>query len=67
VSPILPDQSRNGLALGGSWTNGRLRLDTGIWYLFMSPRSTMGVSRDNYNGSYDNSAFTWGLSLGYQF
>jgi long-chain fatty acid transport protein len=67
VSPILPDQSRNGLALGGSWTSGRLRLDAGLWYLFLSPRSTMGVSRDNYNGSYDNSAFTFGLSLGYQF
>lgn len=67
VSPLLPDQNRHGLALGGSWTNGHLRLDSGLWYLFMSPRSTMGLSRDNYNGTYDNSAFTFGLSLGYQF
>ena len=67
VSPLLPDQDRHGFALGGSWTGGRLRLDAGAWYLHLSPRSSEGLNRDNYNGTYDNSAFTFGLSLGYSF
>jgi long-chain fatty acid transport protein len=67
VSPLLPDQDRNGFALGGSWTGGRLRLDAGAWYLHLSPRSSEGLNRDHYNGTYDNSAFTFGLSLGYSF
>jgi long-chain fatty acid transport protein len=67
VTPLLPDQDRHGFALGGSWTGGRLRLDAGAWYLHLSPRSTEGLNRDHYNGTYDNSAFTFGLSLGYSF
>jgi long-chain fatty acid transport protein len=69
VSPILPDNDRNGLSLGGSWTspNGRVRLDVGAWYLFLAKRSTEGRSRDGYNGSYDNFAFTLGASFGYRF
>ena len=67
VSPLLPDQDRHGLALGGSWLRERWRVDAGLWYLFLSPRSTEGKSRDGYNGRYDNSAFTVGASFGYQF
>jgi long-chain fatty acid transport protein len=69
VSPILPDNNRNGIAVGGSWISrsGSLRLDVGAWYLFLGPRSTEGQNRDNYNGTYDNSALTFGLSLGYGF
>lgn len=69
VSPILPDNDRHGLALGGSWTSasGRLRVDVGAWYLFLAERSTEGRSRDGYDGSYDNSAFTFGASFGYRF
>ena len=67
VSPLLPDQDRHGFSLGGSWTEGRLRIDAGAWYLRLSPRSTEGLNRDRYNGTYDNSAFTVGVSLGYVF
>jgi long-chain fatty acid transport protein len=67
VSPLLPDQDRHGLALGGSWLHDRWRVDAGLWYLFLSPRSTEGKSRDDYNGSYDNSAVTFGVSFGYRF
>lgn len=67
VSPLLPDQDRHGLAVGGSWLHKRWRVDAGLWYLFLSPRSTEGRSRDHYNGSYDNSAITFGTSLGYRF
>lgn len=67
VSPLLPDQNRHGFSLGGSWTEGRLRIDAGAWYLRLAPRSTEGANRDRYNGTYDNSAFTFGVSLGYVF
>ena len=67
VSPLLPDQDRSGLALGGSWFRERWQVDAGLWYLFLSPRSTEGRNRDNYNGTYDNSAITFGASLGYGF
>jgi len=67
VSPLLPDQDRHGFSLGGSWTEGRLRIDAGAWYLRLSPRSTEGLNRDRYDGTYENSAFTVGVSLGYSF
>jgi long-chain fatty acid transport protein len=69
VSPLLPDNDRNGLALGTSWVSrsGSFRLDAGFWYLFIGTRSTEGLNRDSYNGTYDNSAVTFGLSLGYGF
>jgi long-chain fatty acid transport protein len=69
VSPLLPDNDRHGIAMGWSWTSAsrRLRVDTGIWYLFLPGRSTEGQSRDGYDGTYDNSAFTLGASLGYRF
>jgi long-chain fatty acid transport protein len=69
VSPLLPDNNRNCFSLGGSWksASGRVRVDVGAWYLFLAKRSTEGRSRDGYNGSYDNSAFTLGASFGYHF
>jgi long-chain fatty acid transport protein len=69
VSPLLPDNNRHGLSLGGSWASpgGRVRVDVGAWYLFLPKRSTEGLNRDGYNGTYDNFAFTLGASLGYRF
>jgi len=67
MSPLLPDQDRHGFSVGGSWTGGRLRIDAGAWYLRLAPRSTEGLSRDRYDGTYDNSAVTFGLSVGYTF
>ena len=69
VSPILPDNDRHGLSLGWSWTSTsrHVFVDAGIWYLFLPQRSTEGKNRDGYNGTYDNSAFTLGASLGYRF
>jgi long-chain fatty acid transport protein len=67
VSPLLPDANRNGIALGGSWTSGRLRLDAGAWLVLGSARSTAGQNRDRYEGTYQSRAFTLGLSLGYEF
>ena len=67
VSPLLPDASRNGFCLGGSWKQGHLRVDGSVWYVKMNERSTEGVQRDNYNGTYSGKALTLGLSLGYSF
>jgi long-chain fatty acid transport protein len=67
VSPLLPDASRNGFCLGGSWKQGHVRVDGGAWYVKLKDRSTEGVERDNYNGTYTGKALTLGLSLGYSF
>jgi long-chain fatty acid transport protein len=69
VSPLLPDNDRHGFSLGGSWASpgARIRVDVGAWYLFLAKRSTEGRSRDGYDGTYDNGAFTFGASLGYRF
>jgi long-chain fatty acid transport protein len=67
VSPILPDASRHGIALGGTWKSGQLRVDAATWLLFSPERSTEGVNRDGYNGTYKSHAFTLGLFLGYAF
>jgi long-chain fatty acid transport protein len=67
MSPILPDTSRNGFCLGGSWISGSLRLDGAAWYVSGSERSTEGTNRDHYDGSYKSHALTLGISLGYAF
>ncbi len=69
VSPILPDNDRHCLSMGWSWTSAsrHVRVDGGLWYLFLPQRSTEGRNRDGYNGTYENSAFTLGASLGYRF
>jgi long-chain fatty acid transport protein len=69
VSPLLPDSDRHTVAMGWSWssTSHRLFVDAGAWYIFMPERSTEGRNRDGYDGTYRNSAFTLGASLGYRF
>jgi long-chain fatty acid transport protein len=67
MSPLLPDSNRNGFCLGGSWTSGRLRLDSAFWYILAAERSTDGGNRDSYDGTYNNHAYTLGISLGYSF
>lgn len=67
VSPLLPDADRHGIALGGSWQGRRWRVDAGSSYVFSPRRGTGGLSRDGYEGTYENSAATLGLSVGYTF
>lgn len=67
VTPLLPDASRNGFCLGGSWKRGHVRVDGSAWYVKMKERSTEGLERDDYNGTYSGKALTLGLSLGYSF
>jgi long-chain fatty acid transport protein len=67
LSPFLPDSNRNAFSAGGSWTNGRARLDAGFRYVTGSERSTEGRSRDAFEGSYKASGLTFGASFGYAF
>lgn len=67
VSPILPDPDRHGLALGSSWTRGRVRLDGVIGYVVGRDRSTEGVNRDGFDGTYRSTGLTLSAFLGYVF
>jgi long-chain fatty acid transport protein len=67
VSPLLPDADRNGFALGGSWKSGAFHADAALWYLLSPSRSTEGINRDQYNGTYKSHAVTLGIFLGYSF
>ena len=67
ISPLLPDADRNGFALGGTWKAGRFHADAAMWVLLSPERSTEGVSRDQFNGTYKSHAVTLGIFLGYSF
>jgi long-chain fatty acid transport protein len=67
LSPLLPDSDRHGLALGASWKPGRWRMDAASWILLGGRRSTLGQSRDRYDGEYEAHAVTLGVSVGYGF
>jgi hypothetical protein len=42
-------------------------VDGGSWVVLSKGRSTEGVNRDRYDGTYDAHAVTLGLSVGYGF
>ena len=67
ISPLLPDADRNGFALGGTWKTGRFHADAAMWVLLSPARSTQGVNRDDFNGTYKSHAVTLGIFLGYSF
>jgi long-chain fatty acid transport protein len=68
VSPLLPDADRHGIAFGlGFDPAGPWHVDAGTWIIVSPERSTEGVNRDAFNGTYDNHAFTLGVSIGYRF
>lgn len=67
VSPLLPDADRHGFALGGTWRRGRLHVDAASWLILSPSRSTEGVNRDTFEGTYKSSAVTFGLFFGYDF
>lgn len=67
VSPILPDASRHGICVGGSWQRDRLRVDAGGSYILFQSRSTEGRSRERFDGTYESHALTLGVSVGYSF
>ena len=67
VSPLLPDPDRHGLAIGGSWAGRRARLDGALGYVIGRDRSTEGVNRDGFDGTYRSTGFVFSASVGYVF
>lgn len=67
LSPFLHDEDRHGLALGGSYKHENLRVDLAGRLLVLSGRSTGGASRYDYEGLYQSSGFSLGVSFGYRF
>jgi long-chain fatty acid transport protein len=68
LSPFLVDASRHGFSLGGSYKRERLRVDAAVRMLLRGSRTTDGVNRYGYEGTYDpRPSFSFGLAFGYDF
>jgi len=67
VGPLLPDVDRHGLSGGVGWLHGNTMVDGYLLVLLTSDRSTEGVNRDNFNGTYSTATVIGGLSLGLRF
>jgi long-chain fatty acid transport protein len=67
ISPFIHDADRHTFGAGGTWKNERLRLDFNARYVLFRQSSTLGISRYDYNGTYDTGGLQVGASIGYQF
>ncbi len=70
MTPLLPDANRHGVTLGLGWTLGQSKawnLDLYNLALFVEDRSTNGVNRDGYNGTYKSYINATGASLAYHW
>jgi long-chain fatty acid transport protein len=66
VSPVLPDADRHGIAAGGTWQRGRMRIDAASWLVLFKDRFTQGRDRE-YSGTYKSRALLFAVSVGYDF
>lgn len=64
VGPLLADATRNGFTVGYGRRGGRVGWDLALMYLPFDER-TITDSEDGYFGTYDQSGFLFGLSLGF--
>jgi long-chain fatty acid transport protein len=67
ISPFIHDADRYTFGGGGSYKYERLRLDFNVRYVAFRSSSTLGISRYDYNGSYETGGLQVGASLGYRF
>jgi long-chain fatty acid transport protein len=67
VSPLLPDPRRHAGSLGGSYLRGPFRVDVAGVFVKGVERSTEGVNRDGFDGSYRSVGTLLCLYLGYKF
>jgi long-chain fatty acid transport protein len=67
ISPFIHDADRYTFGGGGSYKYERLRLDFNVRYVAFRSSSTLGISRYDYNGTYESNGLQIGASLGYRF
>jgi long-chain fatty acid transport protein len=64
VSPMLPDEKRNGYTLGYGHQFAKTSLDLALMYLPFDERK-VDESENNYYGTYNTTAWLFGVSLGF--
>jgi long-chain fatty acid transport protein len=64
VGPLLPDSDRNGFTVGYGHKGSRFSTDFALMYLPFDERTT-STNRDNYNGTYNQTAWLFGVTLGF--
>ena len=67
LGPLLPDADRHGVTLGVGKTWEHTTVDAYALQIFSPKRSTDGVNRDGYDGTYSNRTFVAGASLTLHF
>lgn len=67
LGPLLPDSDRQGVSLGLGRRWERTALDFYALQIFAPDRSTDGMNRDGYEGTYSNRTFVAGISFGVTF
>jgi long-chain fatty acid transport protein len=64
VSPLLPDNDRNGFTIGWGHNGARFTTDLALMYLPFGERTTT-TNSDNFNGTYDTTSWLLGASLSF--
>ena len=64
VSPLLPDNKRNGFTVGWGHHGGRFGTDLALMYLPFGARTTT-TNSDNFNGTYDTTSWLLGATLSF--
>jgi len=64
VSPLLPDADRKGFTAGWGHRGERFHFDAALMYLPFGERTTH-TNFNNFNGTYNTTAWLLGLSLGF--
>ncbi len=68
VGPLLPDADRHGLTAGAGWRNTcGTTIDAYVLAVLAGERSTEGINRDGYDGTYKSGSMSAGVSLGLTF
>ncbi|MBI3586250.1 MAG: outer membrane protein transport protein [Ignavibacteriales bacterium] len=67
VEPLLPDANRNGISVGfGYKLNNHWNLDVAYLFLKANQRKAAGTEV-NFDGTYNNKAYLFGVNVGYTF
>ena len=67
VGPLLPDANRHGVSGGLGWRGEKTALDAYLLFVLAGERSTEGINRDGYDGTYKSRSVVGGVSLGLTF